>query len=110
MFGKKKEPKTKELSLREVASNRITSEVEQLAPGQALIYKLPELYWSGFAAFLMVKLNPSYPQAGKKYILYTDGIVDGKPTGKKGFSFQSNKPKDYADWVAERSGERFTEM
>lgn len=105
MFGKKKnEP---EPSPRDAAMNRFALEVEQLTQGQSLIYKLPEFYWSGFAAFLMVDLNPSYPQKGRKYIMSTDGIADGKPAGLKKRLSDSNKPKDVADWVVQRKGERF---
>jgi len=108
MFGKKKEPKVKGPSPREILMNRIVGEVEQLAPGQSLIYKLPELYWSGFAAFLIVELNPSYPEKGRKYIMSRDTIADGKPAGQKNRVMESNMPRDFADWVAEKSGERFS--
>ena len=114
MFGKKNEPKVKEPSPREIAEkrikedvNRITIEVEQLAPGQTLIYKLPEFYWSGFAAFLMAELNPVYPQKGRKYIMSTDRIADGKPAGQKTRVWESNKSRAFAEWVAERNGVRF---
>lgn len=107
MFGRKKEPKVKEPSPREILMNQIADEVQKLAPGQSLIYKLPELYWSGFAAFLIAELNPSYPKKGRKYIMYTDKIVDGKPAGRRGSGWQTNNPRDYADWVVSRDGERF---
>ena len=113
-MGEKKEEKVKRLSERDIEANRIKEdtdriigEMEQLAPGQTLIYRLPEFYWSGFAAFLIAELNPSYPQKGRKFILSTDKIADGKPTGKKMRSFESNKPKDFAEWVSQRHGERY---
>lgn len=108
MFGKKKEPKVKEPSQKEILMTRISDEVEQLASGQALIYRLPEFYWNGFAAFLMAELNPSYPEKGKKYILSKDKIEDGKPAGAKTRAFESDKPRDFADWVVSRNGERFS--
>lgn len=107
MFGRKKEPevgksKVKQLHPRQIVENRITEEVEKLAPGETLIYKLPELFWSGYAAFLIVELNPSYPEKGKKYLLSTDKIVDGKPAGQKSNAGDSNKARDAAEWIAAR--------
>jgi len=109
MFGRNKKPKVKDPSPREILMNRIVGEVEQLAPGQSLIYKLPEFYWSRFAAFLIVELNPSHPERGKKYIMSTDKIADGKPAGEKNRVRDTNKPRDYADWVADKqNAERFS--
>jgi len=96
-----------ERSKKEMKKNRIISEVEQLAAGQSLIYKLPEFYWSGFGAFLIAELNPTHPEKGKKYILSSDKIADGKPAGAKNRARDTDKPKDYADWVLQFNGERF---
>ena len=104
MFGKKNEAKVKEPSPNEILMNRIVGEVEQLSPGQNLTYKLPEFYWGGWAAFLICDLNPSYPEKGKKYILSTDKIADGKPAGAKNRLMDTNHPKDFAEWVAQRNG------
>ncbi len=106
MSGIKKEEKVKEQTKRQLMVGRIASEVEQLAPGQSLIYKLPEFYWSGFAAFLVAEPNPTYPQKGKKYCMHTDRIVDGKPAGKIGYTWQSDKPNQVAEWMADRDGFR----
>jgi len=112
MFGNKEEPQAKKLSakeLKELAIKRIISEVEQLAPGQNLIYKVPEHCCIMSAVFLMVELNPSYPEKGKKkYMLSTDTMVDGKPSGQKIRAFDSNKPIEFANWVLDRSGERYS--
>ncbi len=106
MFGKKKEVKVKETSHRDLLLDRIASEVEQLTQGQSLIYKLPEFYWSGFAAFLVAEPNPTYPQKGKKFTMHTDRIVDGKPAGNKGTIWQSDKPREIAQWMADRDAFR----
>ena len=104
MFGKKKEPKVKEPSEKEILAARIANEVEQLTQGQSLIYKLPQDFWNGFAAFLIAEPNPTYPQKGKKYCMYTDKIEDGKPAGKRWIMGKTDKPKDIADWIVERHG------
>jgi len=108
MFGKGKDKKAKPASAREATTNTIIQEVEQLAPGQQLIYKLPELYASGFAAFLIAELNPSYPDKGKKYIYSTDKTLDGRPAGQKKRAWESDKPREYANWVVDRGGQRFS--
>ena len=109
-MGEKKEEKVKQKSKLEIEKeeiNRVVGEMEQLTPGQTLIYKLPEFYWSGLGAFLIAELNPLYPQKGRKYIMSRDDIADGKPAGKKARVFESNKPSDFGEWVARRQGERF---
>ena len=104
MFGKKKEPEVKEPSKRDILTAHIAGEIEQLAQGQTLVYKLPEFYWGGYAAFFMAEINPSYPQKGKKYCACIDQITDGKPAGKKTIAWQTDKPREIADWIAERDG------
>lgn len=119
MFWRKKEPEVKEqkvgeakvekpkkeLHPREILRNKVTEEVNQLTPGQVIIYKLPEFYHSGFAAFLIFELNPSYPGKGKKYLMSTDHIADGKPAGKKNLVGDTNSPGQIADWITTREGE-----
>src|SRR4030042_3343500 len=104
-------PKAKKLSAQEIKKlmiNRIISEVEQLTRGQSLIYKLPESGWIMDSAFLIAELNPSYPEKGRKYVYSRDKIVDGKPSGQKIRAFESNKPIEFANWVVDRNGERYS--
>jgi hypothetical protein len=110
MAGNKEEPKEKKLSAKEIKEQnikRIISEVGQLTPGQVLIYKVPEYLGIMGAVFLTIELNPSLPGKGKKYILSTDKMADGKPSGQRARSFDSNKPAEYANWVVDRVGERY---
>lgn len=88
----------------------IMNQVEQLGPGQSLTYQLGKYLWEGFAAFAIVELNPEYPAKGKgkKYILSTDKIVEGKPAGKRARFWDADKPKDIAGWLLERQGELFS--
>ncbi len=117
MFGRKKENQTKvkEPSPREIFVQRLVGEIESLAPGQVLTYQLPEFYWTGFAAFLIVEPNPTYPEKGKKYLMCTDKIADGKPAGRKIVTCGTDKAKDAAQWIADRDGQwgsvtRFEQM
>ena len=106
MFRKKKDnqPKAKEPSARDILKNKITLEVEALTQGQAVIYQLPEFYT--FARFLGVELNPEFPQKGKKYLTFSQQMVDGKPNEKR-YTGGINKASDYADWVSERDVEAY---
>ena len=104
--GKEEEkPKEDHRHPREIVRERIIEEVENLAPGETLTYKLPEFYHSGFAAFLSIELNPSYPEKGKKYHLITDKIADGKPAGQKTLSAEVNNSLDAARWISVRDGQ-----
>ena len=103
MFWKKRqqEPKAKKLSPKEIMSNQI----EQLSPGQTLSYRLPETYGGGL---VIVELNPQYPKKGRKYVLSTEKLVDGKPAGERCHFLDYDKPKDLSNWVLERQGKLFS--
>jgi len=113
MFWKKKQTgakaieakpqKVKKLSPKAI----IVSKVEQLDPGESVSYRLAEVYGGGLA---VVELNPQYPENGKKYFLSLEQIVDGKPEGKRGRFWNSNRPKDLAGWILERGGELYSEV
>jgi hypothetical protein len=105
MFGKKKEPRVKEPTAREILAARIAGEIEQLQPGRILTYRLPKFYWGGYAAFFMAELNPLYPGKGKKYNACIDQIADEKPAGKKAVAWQTDKPLEIGNWISEREGE-----
>jgi len=108
MFGKKKELKVKEPSVKEIALN-ISSQLEQLSPGQTIIFRLPEIYRSSFGAFGVVELNPSYPENGRKYIVSTDKATDdGKPAGQKRHLFDTDEAMHVARWIADKRGELFS--
>jgi hypothetical protein len=108
MFGKKKD-KQAQVKLptpREILMDKITKEVEVLTQGQAVIYQLPEFYV--FARFLGVEANPTFPQKGKKYCMFTYGqMAGGKPAGQKSIINKTNNARDYADWVADRDNDQY---
>lgn len=115
MFGKKKESDKKEQDPREIIKNRIVEELQQLEPGQHLVYKKPEFFRTGgFGEFAVAELNPLYPEKGKKYLFYNDNIANGKLAGQTGPKFQNNNPAEVARWIADFSYrgtvERFYEV
>jgi len=84
LFWKKKpaaaqppKPKAKELSPKK---DVITNQIERLGAGQTLRYRVPE-EWGG--DLVVIELNPQYPKKGRKYMLSTEKLVDGKPAGKE---------------------------
>lgn len=106
MFWKRRQPvaislEAKKLSPKEIIINRI----EELGPGQTVSYRLPEVYGGGLA---VVELNVQYPEKGKRYFLSLEKIVDGKPMGTRSRLWDSNKPKDLAGWILDRSGELYS--
>jgi len=48
----------------------------------------------------IVELNPGFPnKKGRKYIIYTANVVGVEPVSKRRKLFDSNKPKEIANWV-----------
>ncbi len=107
MFGKKKkeEPKEKKLSPQKILEAKIISEIESMTPGFPVIYQLSENY--RYARFLIIELNPTYPEKGRKYLLSSDEMVDDKPAGKRTLITTSNKASDGANWIASRDTDQF---
>jgi hypothetical protein len=55
--------------------------------------------------FITVLHSPEYPGKGKKFIVFQDGVgPDGKPAGKRGKFWETDKPKEIASWIMEREG------
>ena len=98
MFGKKE--KEKGTSPKDI----MAGEIEGLTPDQSLCYKLPPIYGGDL---VVVKLNPNYPGKGKKYLVCSESIVDGKPSGKVVTGWDSDKASYIAGWVIERLGVPF---
>lgn len=93
----KKNTGDKKLSPKEIIINQL----EQLALGQTLGYKLSEV-WGGELA--IVGLNPQYPQKGKRYFIDLEEFVDNKPSGQRKPFVQIEKTKDVASWIIEKQG------
>jgi hypothetical protein len=98
--AKGKQPKVKPLSPRDILANKIT----ELGAGEKIMYKLPVVYGGDLA---VIELNPQHPK-GHKYLLSTETMVDGKPTGKRRALWDSDKPRDMASWIVERNGEIYS--
>ncbi|MDD5509230.1 MAG: hypothetical protein PHI12_00205 [Dehalococcoidales bacterium] len=100
MFGMKAKEKEKGTSPKDI----MAGEIERLTPGQSLCYKLPPIYGDDL---VIVKPNPNYPNKGKKYLVCSESVVDGKPSGKVLTGWDSDKASYIAGWVVERLGTPF---
>jgi hypothetical protein len=47
----------------------------------------------------VIELNPNYPKKGKKYAIFAANVVGTEPVAKRQKSFDSDKPKEIANWV-----------
>ncbi len=95
-----KTPKEKRLS----PKDELTSRIEQLRADEEIIYSLSETFGGGLT---IVKLNPEYPNKGKKFALYSETLVNGQPSGERSFMWDRNKPKDLTNWIMDRNGQPF---
>lgn len=110
MFWRKKpsEQKTTEAkpkAKKESPVDIIIKQIEQLVLGQSLSYRLPEVYGGDLA---ILQLNPDYPEKGRKYTMFSEKLVDGKPCGKRTVLWYSNDPRGIARWICDRSGVLFS--
>jgi len=81
-----------------------TNQIETMGPGEKLTYQLAKVYWTGLGGFAIVERNSGHPGHGKKFVVYTDKSIDGKPGGRPGRLWASNKAKDVALWVVDKGG------
>ena len=106
MFGSKKKTATASASTTEpTKKDTIAGQIEQLVTGQTLSYFTTG--WSG-DYLIVFELNPRHPKKGKKYLVSIEELADGKPSGKRQFVGDSNKPHDMAGWIINRKGELFS--
>jgi len=100
MFWKKKGEK--KLSPKEIIANQI----DQLAETKSLSYKLPEVYWTGLGGFVYIETNPKFGEKKeRKYLSFTDTVVDGKPAGKRRQLWAFDSSREMAAWLIERGAE-----
>ena len=87
--------------------DEIQKKIEGLAePGSTVFFYLAEGPAGGGPlgrGAVVVELNPNYPgKKQKKYIIY-GAYVDGEqPRGKGSKIYDSDKPRDIANWIKQR--------
>lgn len=98
MFWKKKGEK--KLSPKDILINQI----DALTEGQGVLYKLPEIYWTGLGGFIIIERNSQKDEKSKPFVAFTDEIKDGTPVGKKKRLWEFNYAREMASWILERGG------
>lgn len=99
MFWKKKTGE-KKLSPKDIIINQI----DALTEGQSVLYKLPEIYWSGLGGFIIIERNDQKSIKSKPFAAFADEIKDGTPVGKKKRLWEFNVAREMASWIIERNG------
>ena len=101
----KEAEKAKEVTI--FTKAEIQQKVEGLSePGSTVFFYLAGSPASGGPlgrGAVIVELNPNYPGTKqKKYIIYTADVDGMQPVDKRSRFFDSDKPKEIAEWVKER--------
>ena len=81
--------------------------IEQLVPGQSLIYRLAEVYHSGMGEFAVIERNQDVPGNGKKFVISTDKEENGSPKGQRIRRWDTNKTKDIVVWLKDKNATPF---
>jgi len=80
----------------------VAQEIDQIAPGNALVFKLGVTY---IKPYITVVRSPEYPGKGKKFSVLQDGKdADGNPANKAGKFWDTNDAREIAGWLIDREG------
>jgi hypothetical protein len=94
MFGKKSESTKAKSPL-----HALIEAVEQLAPGQQLMYKLAEMYGP---EIIIVEAKKDFDGKGHKYAVIGSPPVNGKPGPQRNTIWETSKAKAIAAWLLGR--------
>ncbi len=83
----------------------LTGEIDQLTPGQELLFRLPEMYGP---EIIIVEVKKDYQGKGPRFSVIGARPVDGKPGPVRNTIFQLSKAKAIADWLILRSAQKYT--
>jgi hypothetical protein len=83
----------------------LTDEIDQLTPGQQLLFRLPEIYGP---EIIIIDAIKDYQGKGPRFSMIASPPVDGKPGPTRNTMWQSSKAKAIADWLIMRSAQKYT--
>ncbi len=83
----------------------LTEEIDRLAPGQQLLFRLPEMYGP---EIIIVEVKKDFEGKGPRFSVIGSPPVDGKPGPIRNTIFQLSKAKAIADWLIMRSAQKYT--
>ncbi|MBN1152803.1 MAG: hypothetical protein JXA58_06280 [Dehalococcoidia bacterium] len=103
MFGHDKNKEKDAATAKKLSpKDMMAQEMDALQSGKELEFRLGQIY---VKPFITVVHNPEYPGKGKKFLAFQDGLgADGKPSGKRGKFWETDKSKEIAAWILEREG------
>lgn len=92
------EKKAKPKSPRDILMEKI----DQLTPGQLLMFRLPEMYGP---ELILVEARKDFTGKGHRFAVIGSPPVDGKPGPTRNTIWETSKVKAIADWLVVRSAQ-----
>jgi len=89
----------------QITKKEIMDRLEALKPGESLRFRLTETFGE---RFVILQLNPLYPQKGQKKYVLLNGKDEANARSQPPF-YASDKAKKLAEWVADRADRWVTE-
>jgi len=89
----------------QISKKEITERMEALKPGESLRFRLTQTFGE---RFVILQLNPLYPQKGQKKFVLLNGKDEANARSQAPF-YASDKAKKLAEWVADRAERWVTE-
>jgi len=102
MFGKKTGADVKEQKQSPRAA--LIDKIDQLAPGQQLMYRLAEMYGP---EIIVVEVKEEFAGKGPKFSVLGVPPVDGKPGPKRNTIWETSKAKAVAIWLLGRDAKPY---
>ena len=87
------------------SKKEIMERMEDLKPGECLRFRLSETFGE---RFIILELNPLYPQKGQKKYVLLNGKDEANARSQAPF-YASDKAKKLAEWVADRAATYVTD-
>jgi len=82
----------------------LIEKIDQLAPGQQLMYRLAEMYGP---EIIIVEVKKEYAGTGPKFSVIGSPPVDGKPGPKRNTIWETSKAKAIAAWLVGRDAKPY---
>jgi len=100
MFGRKEGA----VARKESPQAALIEQIEKLAPGQELMFRLAEMYGP---EIIMVGVRKDYAGKGPKYAVVGSPPVDGKPGPARNTIWETGNPKAIASWLLGRDAKPY---
>ncbi len=105
MFGKKSKDDAAGAQKPRKPRDILTEQIDQLAPGQQMMFRLNEMYGPDI---IIVEAKKDYQGKGPRYSVIGSPPVDGKPGPIRNTIWEPSKAKPIVDWLIMRSAQQIT--